>query len=91
MVALLARSREVVRSADATALANGGICEGEPGLRPHYHPDYYGAYFATRMATSCVSAATSQRLPPNERANIAIPAGCTHPFATAPTALAGRC
>ncbi len=45
MVALLACSREVVRSAYATALAHGGVCEGAPGLRPHYHPDYYGAYF----------------------------------------------
>ena len=27
------------------ALANGGTCEGAPGLRPHYHANYYGAYF----------------------------------------------
>jgi catechol 2,3-dioxygenase-like lactoylglutathione lyase family enzyme len=45
MVALLAPSREIVRSSHATALALGGTCEGAPGLRPHYHPDYYGAYF----------------------------------------------
>lgn len=45
MVALLAPSREAVRSSHAIALAQGGLCEGEPGLRPHYHPDYYGAYF----------------------------------------------
>lgn len=45
MVGLLAPSREAVRRSYTAALALGGICEGEPGLRPHYHPDYYGAYF----------------------------------------------
>lgn len=45
MVALLAPSREAVRRSHATALALGGICEGEPELRPDYHIDYYGAYF----------------------------------------------
>jgi len=45
MVALLAPSREAVRNCYAAAIAQGGQCEGEPGLRPHYHPDYYGAYF----------------------------------------------
>ena len=23
----------------------GSVCEGPPGLRPHYHANYYGAYF----------------------------------------------
>lgn len=45
MVALLAPSRAAVDAAHAAALANGGRCEGAPGLRPHYHPNYYGAYF----------------------------------------------
>jgi catechol 2,3-dioxygenase-like lactoylglutathione lyase family enzyme len=45
MVALLAPSREAVDRVHALALRLGGSCEGEPGLRPHYHPDYYGAYF----------------------------------------------
>lgn len=45
MVALLAADRATVDRAYAIALANGGSCEGPPGLRPHYHPDYYGAYF----------------------------------------------
>ncbi|MEX6504336.1 VOC family protein [Pseudomonas zhanjiangensis] len=45
MVALLAPSRMAVDRAHAIALANGGACEGPPGLRPQYHPDYYGAYF----------------------------------------------
>lgn len=44
MVALLAADRKVVERAYAVALAHGGICEGPPGLRPHYHPDYFGAY-----------------------------------------------
>lgn len=45
MLALLAPTRAAVDSAHATALALGGCCEGEPGLRPHYHADFYGAYF----------------------------------------------
>jgi len=45
MVALLAPNRHAVDRAHAAALANGGSCEGPPGLRPHYHPHYYGAYF----------------------------------------------
>ena len=45
MVALQAASRAIVETVYATALANGGSCEGRPGLRPHYHAHYYGAYF----------------------------------------------
>ncbi|MGJ7564672.1 VOC family protein [Variovorax sp. GB1R11] len=45
MVALLAADRATVDRAHATALAHGGVCEGPPGLRQHYHPDYHGAYF----------------------------------------------
>jgi catechol 2,3-dioxygenase-like lactoylglutathione lyase family enzyme len=45
MVALLASSREAVEECYAAAIANGGRCEGPPGLRPQYHADYYGAYF----------------------------------------------
>ena len=29
----------------ALALAQGGSCEGAPGVRAHYHAHYYGAYF----------------------------------------------
>ncbi|PHR54288.1 MAG: lactoylglutathione lyase [Robiginitomaculum sp.] len=43
-VAFLAKSRSIVDDFHAAALANGGTCEGKPGLRPHYHPNYYGAY-----------------------------------------------
>lgn len=45
MVALLAASRAAVDQCHAIALANGGMCEGPPGIRPHYHENYYGAYF----------------------------------------------
>jgi catechol 2,3-dioxygenase-like lactoylglutathione lyase family enzyme len=45
MIALLAKSRDIVGRSHAAALARGGQCEGPPGLRPHYHPNYYGAYF----------------------------------------------
>lgn len=45
MVAFAAASRDMVRQAFDVALANGGTCEGEPGLRPQYHANYWGAYF----------------------------------------------
>jgi catechol 2,3-dioxygenase-like lactoylglutathione lyase family enzyme len=45
MVAFIAASRAAVRASHQTALAQGGQCEGPPGLRPHYHANYYGAYF----------------------------------------------
>ncbi len=43
-VAFLAKTRAIVDDFYVAALANGGTCEGQPGLRPHYHPNYYGAY-----------------------------------------------
>ena len=45
MIALLAGDRASVDRCHSTALARGGRCEGQPGLRLHYHPNYYGAYF----------------------------------------------
>jgi catechol 2,3-dioxygenase-like lactoylglutathione lyase family enzyme len=45
MVAFLAADRAAVRDAYAVAMANGGVSEGAPGLRPEYHEHYYGAYF----------------------------------------------
>ena len=42
--ALLAPDRAAVDAFHAAALAHGGICEGAPGLRPHYHAHYYAAY-----------------------------------------------
>lgn len=43
-VAFTAESRAVVDAFHAAALAAGGIDNGAPGLRPHYHPSYYGAF-----------------------------------------------
>jgi lactoylglutathione lyase len=45
MVAFLAATRLMVQQAHEVALQNGGISEGQPGLRPEYHPHYCGAYF----------------------------------------------
>ena len=45
IVAFLAKDRATVDRVHRTALANGGTCEGPPGLRPQYHANYYGAYF----------------------------------------------
>ena len=45
MIALLAADRATVDRAYRVALEHGGVSEGAPGLRPHYHPNYYGAYF----------------------------------------------
>ena len=43
-IALAAPDRAAVDAFHTAALANGGIDEGAPGLRPQYHPHYYGAY-----------------------------------------------
>jgi catechol 2,3-dioxygenase-like lactoylglutathione lyase family enzyme len=43
-IAFTVPTRAAVDAFHAAALANGGACEGPPGLRTHYHPDYYGAY-----------------------------------------------
>jgi catechol 2,3-dioxygenase-like lactoylglutathione lyase family enzyme len=45
MNAFQASDRATVRRAWAEAIELGGVSEGDPGPRPHYHPDYYGAYF----------------------------------------------
>lgn len=60
MVAFLAENREVVTRAHEVALANGGVSEGEPGLRPEYHANYFGAYFrdteGNKVCVACHSA-----------------------------------
>jgi uncharacterized protein YhfF/catechol 2,3-dioxygenase-like lactoylglutathione lyase family enzyme len=43
-VAFTAPTRAAVRAFHKAALANGGSCEGPPGLRPHYGERYYGTY-----------------------------------------------
>lgn len=44
MVAFSAPSWAAVDSFHAAALAQGGKCDGPPGLRPQYNPDFYAAY-----------------------------------------------
>jgi catechol 2,3-dioxygenase-like lactoylglutathione lyase family enzyme len=44
MPGFLCANRAEVDAAYSAALAAGGSCEGEPGLRPIYGPDFYGAY-----------------------------------------------
>ena len=55
MVALMAADRATVDRAHAAALANGGSCEGPPGLRPN---GFYAAYFrdpdGNKMNSFCV-------------------------------------
>jgi catechol 2,3-dioxygenase-like lactoylglutathione lyase family enzyme len=44
MVAFSARSWKAVDEFYEAALANGGRCDGAPGLRLHYAADFYAAY-----------------------------------------------
>jgi catechol 2,3-dioxygenase-like lactoylglutathione lyase family enzyme len=44
MVALWARDWRSVDEFHAAAISNGGISEGEPGLRLLYNPDFYACY-----------------------------------------------
>lgn len=39
-----AADRGAVRAFHAAALAAGGVDDGAPGPRAHYHPDYFGAF-----------------------------------------------
>lgn len=43
-VAIVADERAVVDAFHAAALAAGGVDNGAPGIRAHYHPNYYGAF-----------------------------------------------
>ena len=43
-IAFRAKTRDQVEAFYREALAAGGVDNGGPGLRPHYHPDYYGAF-----------------------------------------------
>jgi catechol 2,3-dioxygenase-like lactoylglutathione lyase family enzyme len=43
-VALTAADRAQVNAFHKAAMAAGGIDNGGPGIRAHYHPNYYGAF-----------------------------------------------
>jgi catechol 2,3-dioxygenase-like lactoylglutathione lyase family enzyme len=43
-VAFTVDTRRAVDAFHAAALASGGLDEGAPGIRGHYHENYYGAY-----------------------------------------------
>jgi catechol 2,3-dioxygenase-like lactoylglutathione lyase family enzyme len=43
-IAFAAEDRAMVDRFYETALANGGSCDGAPGLRPEYDAHYYGAF-----------------------------------------------
>ncbi len=43
-VAFTARTRDDVDTFYAAAIAAGGLDNGGPGVRPHYHEHYYGAF-----------------------------------------------
>ncbi|CAA0099023.1 Uncharacterised protein [BD1-7 clade bacterium] len=43
-IAFAASSRAAVDAFYHAGLAEGGHCNGKPGLRPIYHADYYGAF-----------------------------------------------
>jgi catechol 2,3-dioxygenase-like lactoylglutathione lyase family enzyme len=43
-VAFSAANRATVDAFHAAAMHAGGVDNGAPGLRPHYHENYYGAY-----------------------------------------------
>jgi catechol 2,3-dioxygenase-like lactoylglutathione lyase family enzyme len=43
-VAFMAKNRAEVRAFYEAAIAAGGVDNGAPGLRPHYHENYYGAF-----------------------------------------------
>jgi catechol 2,3-dioxygenase-like lactoylglutathione lyase family enzyme len=57
MTAFIARSWTEVDTFHSAALANGGVCEGPPGLRTHYNPDFYAAYLrdpdGNKLAVVC--------------------------------------
>jgi catechol 2,3-dioxygenase-like lactoylglutathione lyase family enzyme len=43
-IAFAVENREMVDRFHTVALANGGISDGKPGLRPNYDANYYGAF-----------------------------------------------
>lgn len=43
-IAFRVASRAMVDAFYQAAMGAGGVDNGAPGLRPHYHPNYYGAF-----------------------------------------------
>lgn len=43
-LAFTAQDRAIVDQFYQAAMKAGGVDNGAPGLRPHYHKDYYGAF-----------------------------------------------
>jgi len=43
-IAFSAKTRAQVDAFYKAGIAAGGVDNGAPGLRPHYHPNYYGAF-----------------------------------------------
>jgi catechol 2,3-dioxygenase-like lactoylglutathione lyase family enzyme len=43
-IAFRVASRALVDAFYQAAMRAGGVDNGAPGLRPHYHPNYYGAF-----------------------------------------------
>ena len=43
-IAFAAVTRLEVEAFHRAAIAAGGVDNGPPGVRAHYHPDYYGAF-----------------------------------------------
>ena len=39
-----AKSRKEVEDFYMAGIANGGACNGKPGVRAHYHENYFGAF-----------------------------------------------
>jgi catechol 2,3-dioxygenase-like lactoylglutathione lyase family enzyme len=66
MVALRATSWKQVDEFHAAAIANGGISEGAPGLRPQYNADFYAAYVrdpdGNKLAAVCRGFSSPQQV-----------------------------
>lgn len=43
-IALQAKHRADIDAFHVAAIQAGGVDNGPPGLRPHYHPEYYAAF-----------------------------------------------
>jgi catechol 2,3-dioxygenase-like lactoylglutathione lyase family enzyme len=60
MVGLIARTRAQVDAFHTAALANGGSCEGKPGLREAYGPNMYLAYVRDPMGNKFSAMCTAE-------------------------------